>query len=108
MKESSENTGDSDLEIFKKEMQNLKEQEEKGEVTTGHFMEINVSHLTSEDMEVWRRFKREGNLPGEFFFEYRESVKVTGDHSRQEFVAFLANKLTPIWMKGDIEKLDKN
>lgn len=82
---------------FREEIQELQTKEKVGGETV-HFEALDVAELTGEDMKMWERYK-DRTLTEEDFEKYKESVLKGGNKSRQYFVGFLANKLTPEWLK---------
>jgi len=94
------------LEEFQKEIQKIKEAEEKGELKSGHFLnakEFNVKDLTEEDRKIYEDFKN-GTLTREKFDEYY--AKIPKDQlTRAYYAAYLANKLTVELIKKAKEKI---
>ena len=82
---------------FRKEIQDLQAKEKVGGETV-HLEGVKAEDLTSEDMKMWERYK-DRMLTEEDFEKYRDSVLKGDNKSRQYFVGFLANKLTPEWIK---------
>jgi len=108
--ESEEERGEMTMEEFKKEIREIKEREEKGELTSVHliptkdFPGLDISRLTEEDKRVWERFKQR-KLTLEEYNKYRRGIP-RGDN-RTMFAAFLGNKFGAQINKEQIEEMEK-
>lgn len=95
------------VEIKKEEMEKKKKWEEGGKkpgdnrkAYDAHFDAIEPEYLTDEDLEIYRKFKKE-NLSKEEFLNYKENMKnklkedyeTLGSKSRHDFQAWLSNKI---------------
>ena len=82
------------LAIFKEEMAELKKKEEEAErgKQTVHFRDVNPDDLTDEDREMWESVKA-SIVKKDDFEDYRQNVDLSNNQSRQQFCAFLANKI---------------
>lgn len=83
-----------ELEVFRDELQELKEKEAKElkekEIGSVHLTEVFPNDLDSHDMDVWDKFKNK-ELTKEVFDVYRRDAEK--DSSRYFFAAFVANKV---------------
>lgn len=87
----------SPLELFREEIQRLKEEEEaarrEGHATV-HLIHVNPQELTEEDRELWERLKSGALSLSEFRTcqKQRASENRRPGDSRFDFIAFIANK----------------
>ncbi len=91
--ENSENK--INFEALRQELNDLKAQEESAspeEKTTAHFEVINIDELEEEDLVAYQKLKDQKFNP-EDLADLRDKAAKSGNGSRQEFAAFLANKL---------------
>ena len=92
------------LTSFKTEITELQRDEESGRSKTGHFKEwqgvrFNSEELTEDDREIWEKTKNK-SLTEEEFATYKAGVmkeSVDKTTPRTMFLAFIANKATPIF-----------
>lgn len=113
------NSPEKQLADFKETMREFKRQEEEAAKlvaegkqrstnSTWHFGKINPDELTAEDMEMWEVVKtnlitsklkddERNRIPAEtllsIFREYKESIRQSSNSSREQFCAFIANKI---------------
>ena len=85
-----------ELREFYGEIATLKEADEREE-----FKELNPYKLIEEDREIWEKYKDDTLTPEEFL-RYRNEVVAGENISRQKFVVFLGNKLTPRWLEKNL------
>jgi hypothetical protein len=114
-----EESSDKQLADFKETMREFKRQEElvaklavegkqKFTSATWHFGEVNPDELTEEDMGMWEVVKtnlitskskddERNRIPADtlldIFKDYKANVKRSGNSSREQFAAFIANKI---------------
>jgi len=91
---------------FKKEIQELFEQEKKGELATSHFYregdkeEFDVNKLTDEDEIMWRRIKEFSMAEEEVdevvkeFDKYKEKLSLGAESSSEKLASYLSSVLT--------------
>ena len=72
--------------LFREEMEVLKGKEEV------NFRDIELEELTDADRQMWVLVKTL-TVNEKEFWEYRQRTTDSGSHSRQQFCAFLANKI---------------
>ena len=82
---------------FKKEIADLKKQEEEdfredGTRRTVHFEEINPDELNEDDRELYQKFISE-SLTVEELRDHQIKLSQLGNKSQKSFVAYIANKL---------------
>ncbi len=91
-------------EILREEIREIKETEaekqKRGEQFDLHFEDINPTDLTSDDLEIYRKFK-EKTLTLKEFRQYQATFMHKGkEDSRSDFAAWLGNQFTtPEWLK---------
>lgn len=101
----------SDFDLFKSEIQKIKEEQEKRELPTGDLIKndyspgVDPEELKEEDMEVWEKFKA-GKLDMEDFEEYNDDIPLE-DTNRRVFAAFVNNKLMGETLKKQVELAKK-
>jgi len=85
------------MEQFRREMGEIKEKEEKGELESVNFAEasgfpaLSIDSLTEEDKKIWQAFK-DKKLSLEEYRKYRSSINRDDVH-RLTFAAFIGNRL---------------
>ena len=61
-----------------------------------------VSELEKQDFEMWKRVQNNPDgINREEFTSYLNNVKKEGNPSQIDFSGYLANKITPLWLKED-------
>lgn len=81
-----------ELRNFREEIADLKKKElEAGESV--HLLKLDLDDLVEDDMVIYRKLKND-NLSLEEFREYRKAVGMSGNESRIDFMAYIANMLT--------------
>ncbi|PIQ92122.1 MAG: hypothetical protein COV70_01345 [Parcubacteria group bacterium CG11_big_fil_rev_8_21_14_0_20_39_22] len=100
--ESKKLPDDNSLEDLRDEVEELKRKEDDGEVTSGHFMDINVDDLTEGDLGLYDKLKRE-ELTSDEINEYLENNDL--NESGKNFIAFLKNKLAIQVGRRELEEM---
>lgn len=90
-KEILEQPSKIEFESFLSEVRSLKDNEEQE--GTAHFVNVEISELTIDDMEMYEKLKN-GALTSSDFEVYRSSVERTHNKSRILFAGYIANKFS--------------
>lgn len=95
------------LDNFHREIKELKEKEEKGELKTVHLKNVNPEELGFEDMEMWKKYKNK-KITRDEVDDYRKKIwqektanKEEIPESKLQFEAFLANKAGGLFFERD-------
>ncbi len=98
--------GEDVLAAFRREIAEFKAKEVSHDLPTANFLEINVDELADADRVMWERVKDFSRNPVSLaeFDVYRMHTLASSNRSRTHFVAFLANKLTPLIVGEDLRR----
>jgi hypothetical protein len=102
------------LEEFRQEIQRLKDEEieKKGQKANPDLLGTEVEELTEDDMRIWQNYKKltvenitEKDM--QEFENYRRSINAKETPGRENFCAFLANKLAGLWGEKELRDMKK-
>jgi hypothetical protein len=102
---------DNELLAFQEAMRLEKERELKEGIA--HLKDVEVSELTDEDLRIWEKVCS-GTLERSDLAEYEKTILDAQKRplrnvpqSRVEFLAFIRNKATPIFLRQEMEAMEK-
>lgn len=102
------------LEGFQQEIENLRNEEieEKGKKANPNLTNTEVKKLTEDDMRAWQNYKK---LTADDitkkdihdFTKYKRLAYSANEPARDNFAAFLGNRLTILWGKKELKRTEK-
>ncbi len=104
------NTG---MEVFRREVLGMIEAKKNAAPGgSGHFLEntnerrvnseFNIDELTEADKDIWQKVKDDSVLESDFYAYKNEVLSSESLPTREIFYAFIANKVTPIFMSREL------
>lgn len=95
-----------DMALFREELNNLISRKNRGEIQKTMFdltLIDDISSLTEEDAYMWYRINDYESNPisRDEFSSYQKSIKDSKNPSRFQFLSFLTQKITSIWLNKE-------